>query len=702
MSTNDLSKIQRDHTDRLAYVYVRQSSLHQVQFNTASTARQYNLVERAKELGWPEEKIITVDQDQGQSGASLDGRDGFKIMLRDIVMGNVGAVFSLEASRLARDSSDWHLLVKLCITRNTLIIDEQGVHNPRVFNDRLLLSIKGTLSDAELHLITSRLNGGRLQRAKEGKLRRLLPAGYVYDTSGCIVFDPSPEVQETVRLLFDKFEELGSCLETVRYYRRHSLLAPNRYYDGGFHADTKLVELTYSRARSMLHNPMYAGIYVHGQTRTDIQVISSDTMETTGRRVLVPPEDWAIVIRENHEAYITEERYRRNLQRLKDNRNRLESPGAINRGHALVQGLVRCGVCGRSMLVKYPGAKRHPVYYCRGDQQTGQRSCQKLAGKKVDATVTELVLKAFEPAQLELAEANFKHFEDESAAIRDQWRLQLREAQKEAENAGRLFRQAAIQNRHVADQLQDEWEQALQRVDKIKNTERDLPSPPSPETLAATVKRLSTVAQNLAVVWHAVSTTDKDRKQLTRLLIKDVILLRRPDLIHMTVRWISGGRLEQEISCPSFPRSHESDPEVIAVIKDMATTHPDRVIAEKLNALGYGRRSVQKKFTPQSVHSLRSSRNIPRCPDHHAPDRTGPRGDDRYNTRDVAKALGVCQASICHLCRVGKLDAIRSGPTSPWWIKIDSPQFEQLRQAMQKRNWIADSGRESKNSRTSR
>lgn len=702
MSSNDVSKIEREHLQRLAYVYVRQSSLHQVQFNTASTARQYNLVERAKELGWTEEKIIMVDQDQGQSGASLEGRDGFKLMMRDIVMGNVGAVFSLEASRLARDSSDWHLLVKLCITRNTLIIDEQGVHNPRVFNDRLLLSIKGTLSDAELHLITSRLNGGRLQRAKEGKLRRLLPAGYVYDTSGYIVFDPSPEVQETVRLLFDKFEEFGSCLETVRYYRRHNLLAPNRHYDGGYHADTKLGQMTYSRARSMLRNPMYAGIYVHGQTRTDIQVISIDTMETAGRRVLVPPEDWAIVIRENHEAYITEERYRRNLQRLKDNRNRFESPGAINRGQALVQGIVRCGVCGRSMLVKYPGAKRQPVYYCRGDQQTGRRSCQKLAGKNVDATVTELVLKAFEPAQLELAEANFKHLEGEGAAIRDQWKLQLRGAEKEAETASQLFRKAAIQNRHVADQLQDEWEQALQRVDKIKQAERDLPSPPSPETFANTVKRLSTVAQNLAVVWHASSTADKDRKHLTRLLIKDVILLRRPDLIHMTVRWISGGRLEREISCPSFPKSHESDPEVIAVIKEMAPTHPDRVIAEKLNALGYGRRSVQKKFTAQAVHGLRSSRDIPRCPDHYAPDRTGPRGDNRYNTRDVAKGLGVCQASICHLCRLGKLDAIRSSPTSPWWIKIDSPQFEQLRQAMQKRNRTGDSGRESKNSHSSR
>jgi DNA invertase Pin-like site-specific DNA recombinase len=702
MSSNDLSKIQRDHLQRLAYVYVRQSSLHQVQFNTASAARQYNLVERAKELGWPDEKIIMVDQDQGQSGASLEGRDGFKIMMRDILMGNVGAVFSLEASRLARDSSDWHLLVKLCITRNTLIIDEQGIHNPRVFNDRLLLSIKGTLSDAELHLIASRLHGGRLQRAKEGKLRFPLPAGYVYDTNGCIVFDPSPEVQETVRLLFDKFDELGSCLATVRYFRSHNLLLPNRRYDGGYHAEHRLSQMTHGWARSMLHNPIYAGIYVYGQTRADIQVISRETMETTSRRVHVPPEDWAVVIRENHEGYITEDRYRRNLQRLKDNRTRGGSPGAINRGQALLQGLVRCGVCGRSMQVKYPGGNRRHVYYCQGARETGEGICQYLGATKVDATITEVVLKAFEPAQLELAEANFKHLEAEGTAIRDQWKLQLREAEKEADSAAQLFKKVAIQNRHVAGQLQDEWEQALQRVEQIRQAERDLPSPPSPETLASTVRRLSTAAQNLQVVWHAISTDDKDRKQLIRLLIKDVILLRKLDLIHMTIRWISGGRLEIEIPYPTFRQSHESDAEVIEMLQEMASTHPDRVIADRLNALGYRRRWGQEKFTPRSISTLRRYRDIPRCPDHYPADRSGPRGDGRYNTRDVARLVGRCQEYIGQLCKEGKLDAIRSGPKSPWWIRIDSPQFEQLRDGTHKRDSNDDFGCESKNSGSTR
>jgi DNA invertase Pin-like site-specific DNA recombinase len=686
MSSNDLSKIERDHTDRLAYVYIRQSSLHQVQYNTASTARQYNLVGRAKELGWPAERIIVVDQDQGLSGASLQGRDGFKIMMKAILLGNVGAVFSLEASRLARDSSDWHLLVKLCVTRNTLIIDEVGIHNPRVFNDRLLLSIKGTLSDAELHLIASRLNGGRLQRAREGKLRLPLPVGYVYDANGCVVIDPSPQVQQTVRLFFDKFEELGSCLGTVRYFRNHDLLLPTRRYQRGYYPEGKLVPLNQAWAQVILHNPTYAGMYVYGRSRTDVQIVSTETMETGSRRSRVPAEDWGVVIRDHHEAYISEDRYRRNLQRLKDNRALPESPGAVNRGPALLQGLARCGVCGRSMQLKYPGKPRRPIYDCVGRRATTGEGCQSIAATKLEVAVTELVLKAFEPAQLELARANLTHLQAEGAAIRDQWNLQLHEAQTQAETAARLFKQAAIQNRHVASHLQDEWEKALHEVENIKQAERNLPPPPSPEAVSATLTRLASAAQNLDLIWRAQSTSDHDRKQLIRLLVKDVILIRKRDFILMTVRWISGGRLETEISCPSFPGSHASDPRIIELIRQMADTHPDRAIAEKLNTLGLDRRRAHSKFTAQAVYYLRRYRNIPSCPDLRPSDCSGPRADGRYNTRDVAKMLGRDRHRIAHLCKQGRLDAIRSSPQTPWWIKIDSDRYEHVRDAIQKRN----------------
>src|SRR5260370_11976421 len=470
----------------------------------ASTAGQYNLVDRAKELGWADEKIIVVDQDQGQSGASAEGGDGFKDMMREILMGHVGAVLSLEASRLARDSSDWHQLIKLCTTRNTLIIDELGIHNPQVFDDRLLLSIKGTLSDAELHLIASRLHGGRLQRAREGKYRIGLPVGYVYDTSGSIIKDPSPEVQNAVELFFDLFDRLGSCLAVVRYFRDNNLLLPNRFYDGSFHSDRKMTPITQSRALRMLHCFLYTGAYVYGRSRTDIHVLSSESLQTVNKRVLVAPGEWPIVIRDAHEAYIAEERYWRNLHRLKDNLPRNPSGrGALNRGAALLNGLVRCGVCGRSMSVKYPRKGRSPVYECHGDRMTtGSGHCQSFAGTKVEAKIKELVLEALEPAHLEVSQAAYDRIEAQLNIVRDQWKIRLSEAEKDAQTAGRLFKQAAIQNLHVSERLQNEWEESLKRVEQLKQTERDLPTLPSSQAMAREFEKLSKLARNLRPLWE--------------------------------------------------------------------------------------------------------------------------------------------------------------------------------------------------------
>ncbi len=680
MGSTDLSKIQRDHTERLAMVYVRQSSVYQVQNNTASTARQYNLADRAKDLGWPDERIVIIDQDQGQSGASLEGRDGFKIMMKEILLGNVGAVFSLEASRLARDSSDWHHLVKLCTTRNTLIIDELGIHNPRAFNDRLLLSIKGTLSDAELHLITSRLDGGRLQCAKEGRLRFKLPAGYIYDSTGSVILHPSHEVQQTIRLFFDQYDRFGSGAALVRYFRTNNILVPNHYYDGPFNAKTIFVPLGYQRALDMLHNPGYAGLYVYGRTRNDIQILSPENLQTVTRRVQVAPEEWAVVIRDAHEAYISEDRFWRNIQRLKDNRSLPSTRGAAYRGSALLQGLVRCGVCGRRMHMRYPNTNsRSPVYCCPGERHlTGADVCQYIAATKVDPELTELVLEVLAPAQLELSKSAFNHLESKSNAIRDQWRIQIVEAEHDAEMAGRLFKQAAAQNRHVAAQLQDEWEQSLRRLEELKQSERNLPDPPSRSSMEKALAQLTKLTENLRTVWDAPSTETKDRKELLRLLVTDVILLRRGDLIHVTVRWASGGR--QEIEIP-WLRTNRIHAEVIQLVKEMAATHSARVIAETLNSMGYRRRHGQREFTALSVRDLRRAHKIPDpCLDQYPRGASGPRGDGRYCVRDVAGMFRCSTSLVSELCKAGKLDAIRSASRSPWWIKVDATQIREMAQ----------------------
>jgi len=358
---------------------------------------------------------------------------------------------------------------------------------------------------------------------------------------------------------------------------------------------------------------------------------------------------------------------------------------------------VRCGVCGRGLHVKYPGKHRRPVYECFGERGiTGSGNCQFFAATKVEARIKELVLEAFEPAQLELSQTTFHHLEAEVNAIRNQWRLQLTEAEKDAQIAGRLFKQAAIQNRHVSAQLQDDWEDSLKRVEQVKQAERDLPPLPPHLSMAAHFEKLSKLTKDLEALWEAPTTEHKDRKQLCRLLIKDVILIRKPDLIHMTVRWLSGGRFECEIPWISFPKSHETDAAVIEIIKRMAPDHTDHVIAERLNSLGYIRRWGQKKFDGHAVTDIRMSHKIPhKCPERYKRGQSGARGDGRYSSREVAEMLGCTVVTISQLCRARRLDSIRSTPSSPWWINIDQVDINKLKHEIRSRRYSKGSGSKS-------
>src|ERR1700730_1702679 len=675
-----LSKIEQTHLKRSAYIYVRQSSLYQVKFNTASTARQYNLTERALELGWTKDLIVVVDQDQGQTGSSTDGRNGFKQMLAEILNSKIGAVISLEASRLARDCSDWHLLIKMCALTNTLIIDEFGIHNPRIFDDRLLLGLKGTLGEAELHLIGGRLHGARLERARDGTLRYGLSAGYLYNPEGTVIIDPTPGVKETVNMFFEQFGKLGTCMETVRYFRKNELLVPAHIRNPAERERT-WVPLNYSRARKWLHNPIYAGMYVYGRSRTDMYVLPGVGLETANRRVLVPAGEWSVCIPDAHEAYISETQYWANLKRLRENRTfELNSPGAPNRGAALLQGIVRCGACGRAMSVKYPGKHRNPVYECHGSRQSdGSTYCQFVAATRVDAKITDLFLQAVAPAQYELSMQAFDQMENEVASLRKQWQVQLEEAEKDAVTAARLFKQAALQNRHVACQLQNEWEEALQRLEKIKAAGRSLPVLPSQYLSESDKQRILNLATDLPGIWSASSTKHEDRKELIRLLIKDVVLVRIKDSIHTTVRWQTGARLEVSIPWLSFPESHRSQPEVLQIIRQMSPTHTDQQIADHLNSLGYVRR-WRSKFDWHSITDIRRCNNIKHeCPERFHKGKEGPRGDGRYSIQQIMKILNLPRHTINKWCIDGKLDANRSTLTSPWWIKLTPETIAELK-----------------------
>ena len=302
-------KIRPDHLDRLALIYVRQSTLIQVRENTGSTARQYDLVQRALDLGWPREQIVVVDQDQGRSGASADGRDGFQFVVAEAGLGRAGAVLSLEASRLARSCSDWYRLIEICALTDTLVIDEEGIYDPGQYNDRLLLGFKGTMSEAELHWLRSRLLGGKLKKAQQGKLRFRLPTGLVYDPAGEVIFDPDEQVQQAIRLALDLFDELGSALAVVKYFSSHQLLFPTRHWGGDRDGELVWRPLSHGRILTILHNPAYAGAYVYGRTKTRSHTLPGEEPRVKGRTRQVKREDWPIVLHDVYPAYITSVSY---------------------------------------------------------------------------------------------------------------------------------------------------------------------------------------------------------------------------------------------------------------------------------------------------------------------------------------------------------------------------------------------------------
>ena len=330
MSTRQQTlKVRPDHLTRTAVIYVRQSTLLQVRENSGSTTRQYDLVKRAHDLGWERAAIQVIDQDQGQSGSSTIGRDGFQLLVAEVGLGHVGAVLSLEVSRLARSCSDWYRLLEICALTDTLVIDEEGVYDPGLYNDRLLLGFKGTMSEAELHWLHQRLQGGKLTKAEQGHLRFRLPSGLVYDPVGRVVLDPDEAVQEAIRLVFTLFEQTNSALAVVSHFAKHQLLFPTRQWGGARAGELEWVRLCHGRVLDVLHSPLYAGAYVYGRTQTRRHALPGEEPRIKGRTRRVKQEDWPIVLLDRHPGYISWEQFCRNQQQLADNQN---TPAAAHRG----------------------------------------------------------------------------------------------------------------------------------------------------------------------------------------------------------------------------------------------------------------------------------------------------------------------------------------------------------------------------------
>lgn len=682
-------KIRPDHLDRQAFIYVRQSTLVQVRENTASTARQYDLVQRALDLGWPREHIMVIDQDQGHSGASTTGRDGFQFLISEVSLEHAGAVLSLEASRLARSCSDWYRLLEICALSDTLVIDEEGVYDPRQYNDRLLLGFKGTMSEAELHWLRSRLLGGKLEKAQQGQLHFRPPTGLVFDPTGQLVLDPDQQVQHIVRLVFDQFDQLGTALAVVQHFAKHHLLFPTRDWGGLHDGELTWQPLSHGRILAMLHNPAYAGAYVYGRTQTRTRPLPGEAPRIKGRTRQVKRDDWPIVLQGVHPGYITWEQFLRNRQRLDDNRTFRpeEHRGTAREGAALLQGIVVCGQCGRRMSVRYLDGTT-PVYECnQARTKLAGSPCQFIRGDGVDAAVAQAFLEAMQPAQLQVSLSTLDHLEEQARQVDRQWQLRLERAHYEADLARRRFLAVEPENRLVARSLEHDWNEKLAEAERLAHDYAAWPQLTAYSISSEERQRVLALAQDLPTVWQAPTTTHAERKQLVRFLVKDVTLTKCDTSIHIGLRWQTEALTPLDIPRPRRSCDIRRTPAtVIERIRTLASDHTDGQIAVLINQEGLTP-GTGGRFTDGKVQWIRYTYDIPTgCPQRPSVGRDEPRGDGRYSARAAAELLNVNVSTIADWCKSGILDGLQAAPGGPRWIQLTPHLIAQLRRPVP-RQW---------------
>ena len=663
------SGIQPVHRERLACVYIRQSSPGQVERNRESTMRQYALVQRAEALGWPADRVEVVDDDLGLSGASVQGRAGFARLAAEVVLGHVGIVLGLEASRLARNNSDWYRLLDLCALTATLIADDDGIYDPSAYNDRLLLGLKGTISEAELHILKARLLEGLRNKAARGQLRFMLPVGFVWgELDGEVRFDPDEEVVGAVRSVFTRFAELGSIRRVQLWFHDEGVAFPVHLPHGtGIHWNPP----SRSSISQVLANPFYAGAYAYGKTRTEHTLDSDGHLRT--RRVKLPPEEWRVLLHDHHEGYIDWDTYEANRARIRTNSTRLRSwnsGGAVREGSALLQGLAVCGNCGRRLRTRYYGRNSAQGYYCMGwdEQRTGTYGrCLSVGGQRIDGAVAEAVLEAVRSLGAEAALRAEQELESGRDAALEQRRLAVERAEYEAARAERAYRAVDPENRRIARTLEREWEERLEAVER-ERAELALRERQRPRQLGEEERRsVMALGADLPRAWNAPTTTVRDRKELLRLLLEEVVLhAPRNELrARVVLRWKGGLESELEIDRPrSHPAPNRTDEDTIDLLRRLSKHYSDAIIAGILGK--QGRTTSQGlRFTAERVANLRRAWKIP-C---YQPPEQPPSGEV-VSVVQAARILGVAPSTIHRGLNDGILAGEQLTPGAPWRIRL--------------------------------
>ncbi len=669
------------HRAKLAYVYVRQSSLNQVKQHQESTELQYRLVERAVALGWPHERVQVIDEDLGKSGAGSVERYGFQKLIAEIGLGNAGLVVSLDASRLARNNRDWHQLLELCSVFAVLIADGERLYDPRAYHDRLLLGLSGIMSEAELHQIRMRLHQGERQKAARGELRLPLPAGLVYDRTGAIMLNPDDEVQARLHLVFAKFRELQSARQVMRFLRANGLALPVRPLLGPSPHEVVWREADSARVRDILHNPAYAGVYVYGRRRKDPSQCRPGSLTGT---VKVAIADLAVCLHAAHPGYIGWEEFMANQRRMSDNASRYEAgqPGVPRKGSALLQGIAICGRCGRRMNVRYTGPNAdYPVYCCRSDRDhRGAELCQEVRALPVDALIEHLLLEALAPDQIAIAIAAVGQLEEESRQLERQWTLRRERARYEAERARRQYDAVEPENRLVARSLERAWEEKLRAIETV---EQEYARGRAQEPLiigAAERAGLLAMGENLPRIWHAATTSFADRKRILRCIVREVILdqKRTRGQVWLRIVWQTGATSEHHLQRRVHTYCDYIDLERLRqrITELNGAGKMDGEIAAVLNQEGFvAARGCA--FKGENVWLLRTRWSIPTVKINGvgANPMRWPNGS--FSIQGVAAELGITAQTVFHYLARGLLAGHQLTKGQPW-------QIDQLRARLQR------------------
>jgi DNA invertase Pin-like site-specific DNA recombinase len=664
---NDFSKVKPCHTQRTAFVYIRQSSPSQVEHNRESTARQYALVEKACVLGWAKEQVIVIDQDLGLSGSGSVKRSGFAHMTAEVALGHVGIVLGLEVSRLARNNADWYRLLDLCGITDTLIGDSDGVYHPALFNDRLVLGLKGTMSEAELHVLRARLDGGIRNKAARGELRRGLPVGFVWgEEDGEVRFHPDEAVVSTIRTVFSKFTELGSVRKVWLWFRSEGLSFPLRAH---MKSEIRWVAPTYTALHHVLTNPVYAGAYAYGKSRHQRYVDEQGMLRRRTRHL--PMAEWSVLLPEHHPGFIDWATFQANQARIDTNIHPQphQAGGAVREGAALLQGLATCGKCGRRLHTHYRGRNSSPGYHCSGKDIVQGRGvyCLNVGGVQIDQAVVEAFLRTVTPGAVEATQLAIQQREADQDAALGQWRLAVERARYEAERAERQYRAVEPENRLVARGLETEWEKRLRDL-AAAEAELQRREQQRPRVLTLEEKnKIRFLGSDLNKVWTAPTTTDRDRKELLRALLEEVIItVDRPEhRAHLTLRWRGGTLTELDLSLPrSQPRGLRTEEDTISLLRRLAVHYSDDVIAGILNRQGR-KTATGERFTAHQVGCLRRYRNIPRFQPPAEP-LTG----ELATIRKAAKILGINTSTIHRWLNDGFIAGEQVTPGAPWQIRI--------------------------------